>query len=319
MKRYRWNEIADDAKRQYVDARAAFTAWEEARKERLSVRGSMKWREIKGIEYLLRVSTKGNQNSIGARSSETEEIYQKFVAKREELDARIADLNKALERHQRVNRALFVGRAPKLLVGILNRLGKEGLSEYFTVVGTHALYAYESAVGVTFSEADIMETKDIDLMFDVRKRLSFITHMDRLDTSILKVLQKEDSTFKIRPDQLYTAVNSQGFEVDIIRREKTEDDPHPLRLTDEDNELYAVPARNAGILLDGRLFTAMIVSTSGHMARMNTISPVTFAKFKRWLGEQPDRDALKRRRDRLQADAVEGLAEKYLPHLLSRC
>jgi len=59
----------------------------------------------------------------------------------------------------------------------------------------------------------------------------------------------------------------------------------------------------------------MIVSVTGHMARMNTISPVVFVRFKRWMAEQPDRDPMKRRRDKLQADLVEKLAEEYLPHL----
>ena len=315
MKRYLWDDIGDDARRQYTDARSAFTAWEEAKKERAEVRGSMKWREVNGIEYLLKVSPTGSQKSIGPRSPKTEAICDKFTTTREVLDRRIADLDAALERHQRMNRALFVGRAPKLLINILNRLEKEGLSEYFTVVGTHALYAYEAAVGVTFREVEVMETKDIDLMFDVRKRLLFVVHMARLDTSILKILQREDPTFRIRAGQKHTAVNSNGFEVDIIRREPREGDPHPLRLTDDDDEFYAVPAKNAGILLDGPKFSAMIVSTSGHMARMNTISPVTFIKFKRWLAEQPDRDVLKRKRDRSQAAVVLELVEEFMPQL----
>jgi len=318
VKQYRWNDIGNDARRQYMDARSAFTAWEEARKARMEVRGSMKWREIKGAEYLLRVSTSGAQKSIGPRSPATEEIYQKFIKKREELDARLSDLHKTLERHERMNRALFVGRAPKLLVSILNRLEKEGLAEYFTVVGAHALYAYEAASGVTFSEAAVMETKDIDLLFDVRKRLSFVTHMDRMDTSILKVLKKEDPTFRIRTDQIYTAVNSQGFEVDIIRREQEGDDPHPLRLSDDEDELYAVPAKNTGLLLNGPRFSAMIVSINGAMARMNTISPVAFASFKKWLAGQPEREALKRQRDQLQAEVVEELINTYLPQLAEK-
>jgi hypothetical protein len=35
--------------------------------------------------------------------------------------------------------------------------------------------------------------------------------------------------------------------------------------------------------------------------------------FKRWLAAQRDREALKRRRDGLQADAVQRLVDEYLP------
>ena len=64
-------------------------------------------------------------------------------------------------------------------------------------------------------------------------------------------------------------------------------------------------------------FSSVIVSTTGRMARMNTISPVVFCQFKRWLAEQPDRDPLKRSRDRRQADVVDALIDEYLPQLRS--
>ena len=51
------------------------------------------------------------------------------------------------------------------------------------------------------------------------------------------------------------------------------------------------------------------------MARMHTVHPATLVAFKRWMAAQPDRDALKRRRDVLQADAVQVLLEQYLPQI----
>lgn len=89
-----------------------------------------------------------------------------------------------------------------MLVEILSRFAKAGLTDHFTVVGTHALYAYEAAAGVRFM-VDAMTT-----------RLSFVTQVDRLD--VLNLLQKADHTFAIRKDQGCTAVNSRGFEVEII-------------------------------------------------------------------------------------------------------
>ncbi|MGP1683741.1 MAG: GSU2403 family nucleotidyltransferase fold protein [Giesbergeria sp.] len=57
------------------------------------------------------------------------------------------------------------------------------------------------------------------------------------------------------------------------------------------------------------------MATNGTMARMNTVHPATFVAFKRWMANQPDREALKRRRDVLQADAVQTLLDTYLPQL----
>ena len=74
-------------------------------------------------------------------------------------------------------------------------------------------------------------------------------------------------------------------------------------------------AHRANVLLDPPGFSAVIVASNGTMARMNTVHPATFVTFKRWLSVQPEREALKRRRDVLQADTVQALLEKYLPQL----
>lgn len=310
-----WREISEDATRQYIDARSVFTAHEKACREAAEVRGGMYWKSQGQAEYLIRTSTRNSQKSLGPRSAETEAIYQKFIARKTTAEQRLADLSTELIRQQRMNRALHVGHAPKLLVEILSRITKAGLADYFTVVGTHALYAYESAAGVRFQE-DALATRDVDLMWDIRKRLSFVTQMNRLETSMLKLLQKVDPTFEIRHDQSYTAVNNSGFEVDIIRREICGDDPHPIKLTDSDDDFYAVPIDRLERLQSGEKFSEMIVSSSGHMARMNTVHPLLFAAHKRWMSEQESRDPLKRRRDLLQADLVQELAEHYLPHLV---
>jgi hypothetical protein len=197
---------------------------------------------------------------------------------------------------------LFVGRAPQIFVEILNTLAKFGLAEHFMVIGTHALYAYEAAAGIRFESTEALATRDVDLLGDTRKRIRFITKMEKLGSSMIGMLQKVDKTFEIRDEQRYTAVNSSGFEVDIIRREAAEGDPHPLLLT-------------AGVLLNSPSFSAMIVSPSGHMARMNTVSPLVFAQFKRWMAAQPNRESMKVDRDRMQAELVEQLVEEYLPHL----
>jgi hypothetical protein len=53
------------------------------------------------------------------------------------------------------------------------------------------------------------------------------------------------------------------------------------------------------------------------MARMNTVAPDAFVKIKRWIATLENRDALKRRRDLLQADHVEEIIQEYLPHSVS--
>jgi hypothetical protein len=307
-----FRDIGEDAQRQYIDANSVFTAWEDARKGAAEVRGGMYWQSKNGTDYLIRTSVHNSQKSLGPRTEANEAIYRKFIERKDQAGRRLEDLSTEMTRHQRMNRALRVGRAPRILIDILDRLYKAGLEEYFTVIGIHALYAYEAAAGVRFGEPEALATRDVDLLWDTRKRLNFISRMSTLDMSFLGLLKKVDPTFEIRPDQRDTAVNSKGFEVDVIRREAVADDPHPLKLTDDEDDFYVVQANKAGILLDGAKFSSMVVSTSGHMARMRTISPVVFSRFKRWMAEQSDRDPLKRKRDLLQAGLVEGLVWEYL-------
>ena len=239
-------------------------------------------------------------------------MYNKFFEMKNSAEARQSSLRQALNRHQKLNRVLHVGRAPAIVVEILNVLSTAGLSEHFTVVGTHALYAFETAAGVRIADASAMETRDVDLLWDTRKRVQFVTQLNFQGSSLVRLLQKVDPTFAIRHDQRYTATNRKGFEVDILRREA---EPRAIRLSDDEDDFWVVQARNASMLLNAPRFSSVIAATSGHMARMNTITPVEFSKFKRWLAEQRDRDPLKRSRDRRQAELVDGLIDEYLPQL----
>ena len=311
-------ELSPAITRQYIDAVAVFDALDEAAAEAAQVRGGMYWHagpaSSPESRYLVRTTPAGAEKSLGPRTPETQAIYDKFTQRKQASAERLAGLKAALNQQQRLNRALRVGRVDPLVVALLNRLASTQLSEHFRVVGTHALYAYEAAAGVRL-DTDALATRDIDLLWDTRKRIIFSTQLARVDSSMLGVLKKVDPSFRMRQSQKYTAVNKDGFEVDIIRREQTGDDPHPIKLSDEDDDFWVEQARRGNVLLDSPSFSAVIVATNGTMARMNTVHPATFMAFKRWMAGQADRDALKRRRDVLQADAVQGLLEQYLPEV----
>ena len=311
-------ETSASVSRQYIDAVAVFEALEEALDEAAQVRGGMYWHAgpppSPDAKYLVRTTPAGAETSLGPRTAELDAIYARFTQRKRESTERVSGLQAALLQQQRLNRALRVGRVDPLVVALLSRLASTKLSEHFRVVGTHALYAYEAAAGVRL-DAEALATRDIDLLWDTRKRIIFSTQLARVDSSMLGVLKKVDATFRIRKSQKYTAVNKDGFEVDIIRRERAGDDPHPIKLSDEDEDFWVVQARRANVLLESPAYSAVIVASNGSMARMNTVHPATFVAFKRWLSTQAERDAMKRRRDALQADAVQELLEKYLPQI----
>lgn len=91
------------------------------------------------------------------------------------------------------------------------------------------------------------------------------------------------------------------------------DDPHPIRLSDDEEDFWVAQAPRAQELLDSPQFSAVIVATNGDMARMNTLEPMAFVRFKQWMNALSQRDPLKRRRDALQAKEVEDVVREYLP------
>lgn len=310
--------LSHNAQRQYMDAVSAFTALEEAQQEAEQVRGGMYWH--KGppanplAQYLVRTSAAGGETGLGARSAETEAIYANFQRRKQEAEERVAGLKARVSEHRRLNKALRVGRVDPLVVSILNRLASTKLAEHFRVVGTHAVYAYEAEAGLRVIPGAVA-TQDIDFLWDVRKRVHFASQLKRVDSSMLGVLKKVDPSFRLRRSQKYIAVNQDGFEVDIIRRQPIEGDAHPIRLSDDEGDLWAAQAVNAHVLMDSPAFSTVIVASNGEMARMNTLHPLAFARFKRWMSALPNRDAKKKARDLLQAEIVEEIVATHLPHL----
>ncbi len=131
---------------------------------------------------------------------------------------------------------LKVDRVPSMVIGVLQAIEQAGLGEHFTVVGTHALYAYETAAGVRIVPA-ALATQDVDLLWDARQRIRFITNIEKLDLSVLKILQQADPTFQRKDGQNETAINAKGFEVDFLRRQPEGDDPHPFRFSADEDDL----------------------------------------------------------------------------------
>lgn len=307
-------EISGPAMRQYINARQVFMALRETEAQARSYRGGMLWRKVKGHTYLIRTSTGATQKSLGRESAETEAIYQKFTDGKRQIEEKRQGLRKALEMNQRLNRALFVGRMDDKIIDILNGLHAAGLEDNFTVVGTNALYAYETAAGVRIEERHLA-TNDLDLLWDNRRKLRLAVREGPLERGLIGLLKKIDKSFDLLPGQLYTAVNKDGYEVDIIRRMGAGSDQEPGQITGHEDDFWAVRARNADWLLSAPKFREVVVGTSGRMAQMVTVDPRAFALFKLWMMQQKDRDPLKRTRDENQAMVVIGLINERLPQL----
>ena len=305
-------ELLPNQTRQYIDAETVFLELRRAKAEAAEVRGSMFWRTQGNAEYLIRESSGGAQKSLGPRSAETQAMHERFKRRKTDTTSRLAALTVAAHNQQRLNKALRVGRVPGIVVKTLNALEAAGLQDHFVTIGTHSLYAYESACGVRFVP-DALATQDLDLLFDSRKRMSFMSQMRRMDSSFIGALQKADPTFRVMHDQKQTAINDAGFEVDVIRRAAKDRDPHPFRMSADENDLWAVQVEGADKMLSAPRFSQVVVTQTGHMAVMNTMSPLTFIAIKRMISTAVGRDPKKRLKDALQADLVESLVRSHMP------
>lgn len=149
----------------------------------------MYWKRQGDYEYLVKTQPDNRQQRIGARSVETETIYAEFTTRKKDTETRLKSLRAALTDAERLNKALRVGRVPNIVVSLLQTLEDAGLGPHFTVVGTHALYAYEAAAGVRIVQG-ALATQDVDLLWDARHRVRFMTDLQRLESSMLRVLQR---------------------------------------------------------------------------------------------------------------------------------
>ena len=298
--------------RQYIDAETVFLELRRARLEAAEVRGSMYWRIQNGRQFLVRESSGGAQKSLGLLTPETQAIFERFKARKAAAASRLTALTSAASDQQRLNKALRVGRVPNIVVKTLNALEVAGLEDHFLTIGTHALYAYESACGVRCMPG-ALATQDIDLLFDSRKRMAFVSQMKRLDTSFIGALRKADPSFRVKHDQKQTAINDAGFEVDVIRCMATDGDPHPFRLSDDEDDMWAVQVAGGNRMLSAHKFSQVVVAETGHMAVMHTMDPPTFVAIKRMISIAPGRDPKKRNKDAQQADLVEQLMLSHMP------
>jgi hypothetical protein len=312
---YGFTPLDGESLRQYVNAREAFAATRAAEREARDLEGNMFWRVQNGREYLIRVSRRGAQTSLGPRSPETEVIRANFQGRKATVTERLEGLHKKMAVHAKLNRVRYLDRVDSTVIDILNSLHNAGLDENMLVIDTNALFCYEATAGIRI-EQEHLATEDRDILWDNRKRITLATREKLQPSGLLGILKTADKSFELKsPTELYTAVNKDGYQVDLLLREGSGSDREPDLLSTHDKDFWAVKARNVDWLLSAPKFQSAIVGVNGTMAQMTTVDPRAFALFKMWMSVQKDRDPVKKCRDANQARVVIKLIHQYLPHL----
>lgn len=301
-----YTEREADAAAHIVDAQNAFAEHLRCQKAARALAFEYLWNSEADGEHLHKVSTTGeNLKDFGLRNAGLERIAndhtQRTLAARKELDHWAQEL----ERMQRLNLAHQVGRLLPIPVKVLDVLWRHGLMDYYTVIGTYAMYAYEATAGVVFDEPT-MATNDVDLLYTADKQMKFAQIAPSFE-SMVDVLREADPTFDRNEEQRESAMNSQGFSIDFLRREEAARFTDAFTISGLDGDIFPVQARRSQRFLSSPVFEQVVIAVDGSMTLMRTIDPKTFMEFKEWMSGEQDREPLKRNRDRLQALAVKQL------------
>lgn len=304
-----YTALNDEQRRTLSDAVALHEAQQSLRSEAAHYRGGMAWKTVGEKDYLYRLESASKQVSLGPRSPETESLHERFHRGKAEVRAQMKTLDERVSLQSKYLVANRLGRLPTIAGGVIRCMIDGGYA--FRVVGTNALYAYETMAGVQFMR-DTTATLDVDLLFDGRRRLRLAGERDATPQQLLSTIQQADATF--RRVQGFRAVNASGYMVDVITptRDWQKANPHTRTATD-DLQLVEIP--HLEWLANAPAIPATVFTVSGKAISFDTIDPRFYAVFKVFLASEPSREPIKKQRDLSQALAVAALVNEHLPWL----
>jgi hypothetical protein len=307
-------ELTGEQRRQLIDTQQVYEAWLHADGERQRrFAGSMRWVERNAAEYLLRKSRQ-IETSLGPRSSHTEKAFAAFSEGRMQNKDLLAGLSDRLNGLAKVNAAMGLGRVPAIAARILRRCAETDLlGKQLLVVGTNALFAYEALAGVQVASG-LTATGDIDLLFDSRRRISFVTGERVSQSGLIGLLRKVDRSFKPLQPRAFRATNRDGYLVDLIRPQARHvlKDKATTSITPLADDLDSAPMEGLQWLINAPKVEAVAIDERGYPVSIPTVDPRMFALHKAWLAMRPDRSAVKAVRDREQAEVAARIATEYL-------
>lgn len=301
--------LDNEQRRNFLNNVQLFEAYTSTLQDQQHYRGGMTWQQVADKTYLVRTIDARTKKSLGARTAATESLYTRFYAEKASVNERINTLQAQIQRQSKVCRALNLGRIPRLTGNILRHLATLQLDQKTTtIIGTHALYAYEAMAGVQFKN-DILATNDLDVLWDARSRLKIASQIP--PEGMIAILKKVDQSFTIMDRARYRAINKAGFMVDMIR-DMVDMRINPSASFTLDDAFVAVEA-DMKWLISSPKTRSVTLDEDGYPVPMSVPDPRAFALHKFWLSSKMDRDPLKKPRDLAQSIAVIKIIEDYLP------
>jgi hypothetical protein len=302
-------ELTAEQRRIAVDTVQLYQHFLELRQEYQEFRGGLHWKRVGPREYLVKtLDREGHQQSLGPRTSKTEELLRRFADRKKDLREQIDALEDELTARAKFCVAAGVNRIPRIAADIVRLLDSKGvLGSHLVILGSHAVYAYEMAAGVQL-KAGLLQTNDLDTLLDTKADLEIAG--DVRNAGLLGLIQKVDKSFRLARQRSFRAVNSKGFMVDLIRAPLS---GHGMATSlGRHEDLVAEPLQGLDWLADAPRMIQIVIAENGYPVRFIVPDPRVFALHKIWLSTHPTRDPMKRKRDFRQGEAVASLALDYL-------
>jgi len=280
----------------------------------LQFRYKMLWQKHKdGYQLLAKENLKtGKREYLGRRNTETEKIIDSFRNAKLQIKKRLKNLKEKLRRDEKLNKLEGIGRAPKELIALLQKINELNLDDKLIVIGTNSLYAYEAKTGLMIEEVHLA-THDIDILNRKDKGISFMFTLLSEKYTALELLQSIDKSFYQSPKVPYRFINNDAIWIELIVPSVDK-----IQKITQNNFLSdVIPLAIEGIqwIENSRLFKETIIGLNGKSANITTIHPLEYAIYKNWLGQREDRDFLKHTRDIEQSKLVTKVIIEYMPNI----
>jgi len=293
-------EPTNEQHKEMVNTYQLFTVYQERMAHANHFQGSMSWKTIKGRSYLYK-KIKGRAKCLGVQNEDTERIYQSFVAGKKSSRQAVADIFGQMKVQARYAKAARINRMPIMPANIIRKIQKNGLGDQISIIGTHAMYGYESMAS-KYIKAGLMETADIDFLWDKRMPLLLsINHIQ--EEGILGILQSVDRSFE-RMEAPYRAVNSKGFIVDLVSDKHDLLGKFPNSIGNGNHDMQPAIIGSLKWLINSPRVTSTVIDSQGFPLNIRIPDPRCFAVHKAWLSHQTNRGADKANRDLQQAQVV---------------
>ncbi|MEA1969554.1 MAG: nucleotidyltransferase domain-containing protein, partial [Thermodesulfobacteriota bacterium] len=284
-------ELTDNQSRIFIDTSQLYESFRDVYRKKLSYRGGMHWKKSKNKEYLFKtVDRYGNGNGLGLKTEKTEKIYHHFHSNKKQISERFKQLKIRLKEQARFCKAAKIQRVPRVVTSILRELDQRNiLGNHLMVIGTNALYAYEAAAGLFFDQK-ITATQDMDILWDVRSKLTLAIDNKSEPENFIDILRKVDKSFDILGKQKYRVANNNGYMVDLLKTVPPNIFAKERDQIGDEDDLVAIEVMNLSWLLSAPKFSQIVIGDDGYPARMVAPDPRAFALHKFWVSQQPDRD-----------------------------